>query len=252
MMTTDVTPGTRNGSFSARVLFHTMKSRLLFASLLPLFTGAEASAQGVRVLDRGSFTITVSGQRVGREDFTISGTPSANGMDYLSKATVVYGDKRLNPSLWSDSIGAPSRYTVEVKGTSGSSERWMGRISRGRVSASIDNARGPSEREYVVSEGAVLLDDDVFHQYFFVGLRASQPTVQIVIPRRNTQVVLKSARGADERLTIGAASVDARHLVFTEPSGTTRDVWVDAAGRVLKVALPSRNLVASRDDPPQS
>ena len=223
----------------------------LFAPLLPLFGPALLSAQGVRVLDRGSFAITVGGLRVGREDFTISGTPSANGMDYLSKATVVYGDKRLNPSLWSDSLGAPSRYTVEVKGSSGSNERWMGRISRGRVSASIDNARGPSEREYVVSEGAVLLDDDVFHQYYFLALRAAQPTVQIVVPRRNAQVVLKSTRSADETLSIGASTIEAHHLVFTEPGGATREVWVDAAGRVLKVALPSRNLVASRDDPPQ-
>lgn len=228
-----------------------MNRRLLFASLVPLLSSHALGAQGVRVLDRGSFSITVSGQRVGREDFTISGTPSANGMDYLSKATVVYGDKRLNPSLWSDSLGAPSRYTVEVKGTSGSSERWMGRIARGRVSASIDKPGGPSEREYVVSEGAVLLDDDVYHQYYFVALRAAQPTVQIVIPRRNAQLVLTSTKAADERLTIGAADLDARHLVFTDPSGATRDVWVDAAGRVLKVALASRNLVATRDDPPQ-
>lgn len=224
---------------------------------LPLFgllslVAVSLPAQGVRTLDRGSFTITVNGQRVGREDFTISGTPGAAGMEYLSKATVVYGDRRMNPSLWSDSSGVPSRYTIEVKGTSGASERWMGRIGRGRVSAQIDNARGPSEREYVVTDGAVLVDDDVFHQYYFVAQRAAKPTIPIVIPRRNAQMVLRPSEAGSERLTIGAAAIETKHLVFTEPSGVTRDVWVDGNGRVIKVAIPQRNVVALRDDPPSS
>ena len=224
--------------------------RLVLLVLGLAFSGIAASAQGVRALDRGSFTITVNGQRVGREDFTISGTPGANGMEYLSKATVVYGDKRLNPSLWSDSLGAPARYTIDVKGTSGASERWMGSISRGRVSARIDNARGPSEREYVVADGAVLVDDDVFHQYFFVALRGDKPGIAIVVPRRNAQMLLKPSAGGSERLTIGTATVEARHLIFTEPSGAVREVWVDSAGRVLKVSIPARNVIALRDDPP--
>lgn len=219
--------------------------------LLGTVLAAPLSAQGVRSLDRGSFTITVNGQRVGREDFTISGTPGPNGMEYLSRATVVYGDRRMNPSLWSDSTGAPSRYTVEVKGTSGAHERWMGRIARGRVSAQIDNARGPSEREYVVADGAVLVDDDVFHQYFFLAQRSGAST-SIVIPRRNAQLVLRATDGGSDRVQIGATALDARHIVFTEPTGATRDVWVDAKGRVLKVAIPSRNLVALRDDPPSA
>ncbi|MGQ0647451.1 MAG: hypothetical protein ACT4P7_07745 [Gemmatimonadaceae bacterium] len=209
-------------------------------------------AQGVRVMDRGSFTITVGGQRAGREDFTVSGTPGASGMEYLSKATVVFGDKRLNPSLWTDSSGAPSRYTIEVKGTSGATERWMGGITRGRVRASISSERGPSEREYVVADGAVILDDDVFHQYFFVVLRADKPAIPIVIPRRNAQIVLKASLTGSERLTIGTAVVEARHFVFTEPSGDVREVWVDSGNRVLRVSIPSRKLVATRDDPPSA
>jgi hypothetical protein len=126
----------------------------------------------------------------------------------------------------------------------------MGTITRGRVRATIDNARGPSEREYVVADGALLVDDDVFHQYFFLAARAERPTISIVIPRRNAQMVLKSTAAGSERLTIGTTAIDARHLVFTEPSGETREVWVDERGRVLKVSIPSRKVVATRDDPP--
>lgn len=219
-------------------------------ALLAACAVSSLPAQGVRTLDRGSFTITINGQRAGREDFTISGTPVPSGMEYLSRATVSLGDRRLNPSLMSDSSGRPSRYQIEVKGTSGSSERWMGGITRGRVSARIDNARGTSEREYVVAEGAILVDDDVFHQYHFLVARADKPSITIVIPRRNTQLTLKVSAAGTEAVTVGQSELQARHLVFTEPDGSTREVWADATGRVLKVTIPSRGVVALRDDPP--
>jgi hypothetical protein len=230
-----------------------MKTRILstFSSFVfATAVTASASAQAARTLDRGSFSISINGQRVGREDFTISGTPGASGMEYLSKATVTWGDRRLTPSLWSDSSGAPSRYRVEVKGTSGSVERWMGNISRGRVSAQINTPRGEADREYVVADGAILLDDDVFHQYYFVALRANGATVPIVVPRRNTQLALRVSNAGNEPVSVGGTSIEARHLQFTEPSGVVREVWVDSAGRVLKVAIPSRGIIALRDDPP--
>ena len=65
------------------------------------------------------------------------------------------------------------------------------------------------------------------------------------------QMVVRVSTAGNERVTIGTSELEARHLVLTEPSGATRDVWVDGRGRVLKVAIPARNLVALRDDPPQ-
>jgi hypothetical protein len=227
-----------------------MKTPLWLLPALLTVVPAWSHAQAARTLDRGSFNISVNGQRVGREDFTISGTPGAAGMEYLSRATISWGDRRLTPSLWSDSSGAPSRYRIEVKGTSGSVERWMGSITRGRVSAQIATSRGESDREYVVADGAVMLDDDVFHQYYFVALRAGQPTVATVIPRRNTQMTLRVSNAGTESVSIGSTAIEARHLLFTEPSGAVREVWIDSAGRVLKVAIPARGIIALRDDPP--
>jgi hypothetical protein len=39
--------------------------------------------------------------------------------------------------------------------------------------------------------------------------------------------------------------------VLSEPGGGDRDLWVDASGRVLKVAIPGRGLVAQRNEPPR-
>ena len=114
----------------------------------------------------------------------------------------------------------------------------------------MNSERGESEREYVVSDGALLLDDDVFHQFYFLARRSDQGTIPVVIPRRNTQVVLKVTNQGNENVTIGTKTISAQHLVFSDPSGQVRDVWVDDKGRVLKVEIPARKLVALRDDPP--
>ena len=53
-----------------------------------------------------------------------------------------------------------------------------------------------------------------------------------------------------EQVSRGEPRLIVYDVQFTEPSGVIREVWVDDAGRVLKVAIPSRNIVALRDDPP--
>lgn len=227
-----------------------MITRLAVAATATL-VATSAFAQGAQIYDQGSFTISTGGQRSGREDFRIEGTPSATGVEYVARATVVFGDRRLTPRLSSDSTGIPSAYVIESKGTTTGTERWSGNISRGRVSARINSARGESAREYVVTDGALIIDDDVYHQYFFVARRKTEGNLAIVIPRRNAQMIVKVATAGNERVTIGTTEIEARHIVMTEPGGATRDIWVDAKGRVLKVAIPARNIVALRDDPPQ-
>ncbi|MBK8058057.1 MAG: hypothetical protein IPK33_09305 [Gemmatimonadetes bacterium] len=228
-----------------------MTTRLLGLSALLIVSATALPAQSAQIIDQGSFTITVANQRTGREDFRIEGTPGASGaLEYVARATVVFGDRRLTPALHSDSMGAPSDYQIESRGTTTGSERWSGKITRGRVSARINNARGESAKEYIVTDGALILDDDVFHQYYFLARRSNDARMAIVVPRRNAQLVLTVSSAGADRVTIGTKDLEARHIVLTEPSGATRDVWVDAKGRVLKVAIPARNLVAQRDDPP--
>jgi hypothetical protein len=223
-------------------------SRLALFALLtagPLAT----AAQGVRVLDKGTFTITINGVRAGREDFTISSTPGGDGAEFLSHARVSMGDRRLNPKLMTDSAGRPSRYEIDVR-ASGGGERWMGSIVRGRVAAKMETVSGIKEREYLAADGALLLDDEVYHQYYFVALRADRVTVPVVIPRRNVQLILRASPPAADKVTIGQVTLEARRVVLTEPGGVTREVWTDATGRLLKVSIPSKGIVALRDDPP--
>jgi hypothetical protein len=227
---------------------------LLSATLL-VAPPASAAAQ-VSVVDEGTFTISRSGARIGHESFTIRKTAGPGGDVYVANATVDVDAERLSPALRAGSDFSPLAYQLEVRTGSEVQERLKGLVGRGRFSAQVKTPKGESTKEYIVSDGALVLDDDVFHQYYFVAQRAQQlgaagGTVPVVIPRRSTQVVMRLEPRGSERVTVGGRAVDARHLVLTEPGGATRNIWVDAQGRVLKVTLDARNITALRDEPPR-
>lgn len=209
-----------------------------------------ASAQ-VAVVDEGSFTISHNGRRIGREEFAIRRTPNPGGDVLVANATVVYTDRRLSPALQTDAAGAPLRYQVEVSAGADVQERLQGRVGRGRFSAQLRTPRGESAREYVVADGALILDDDVFHQYYFLARAGRTGAVPVVVPRRNVQVTMRVDNEGADAVTIVGNRIPATRYVMTDPEGATRRIWVDAQGRVLKVTLDSRGITAIRDDPPR-
>lgn len=224
--------------------------RLLIAGTALLGFALSASAQ-VAVVDEGSFTISHNGNRIGREEFAIRRTPSPGGDVLVANATVVYTDRRLSPALQTDAAGAPLRYQVEVSTGADVQERLQGRVGRGRFSAQLRTPRGESAREYVVADGALILDDDVFHQYYFLARAGRTGAVPVVVPRRNVQVTMRVDDEGADAVTINGNRIAATRYVMTEPDGGTRRIWVDAQGRVLKVTLESRGITATRDDPPR-
>ena len=233
-----------------------MRSLALSATLLATLPAATPLAAQVATVDEGSFSITHNGAPAGREEFSIRRTPGGEGgAVYVASATVAYDGRRLSPALRADASGYPLAYQVEVKVGSEVQERLTGQVGRGRFSALTKTPRGESAKEYVVSDGALILDDDVFHQYFFVAqnARAGGATIPVVVPRRNAQLAMRVDERGNETVTVGGRALTARHLVLREGAagGTERDVWVDAQGRVLKVSIPSRGIVALRDEPPR-
>lgn len=223
-------------------------SKRLAAALTLLLPGALAAQ--VRTIDQGSFTITMNNQRIGREDFTIVEDASGGTATYLARAIVEYRERglRLQPNLTATAAGASTTYEITVRG--GAIQKWTGTIDRNRVSAYVSTERGQAAKEFVVSVGALVLDDDVFHQYYFLAKRAGEGTIPVIVPQRNTQSRVTVARQGSERIELGMREVEAQKLSVTEASGPARELWIDAQGRVLKVAIPSRGIVAARDDVP--
>ena len=225
--------------------------RYIAAAALTATTALPAASQ-VTTLDEGTFTITRNGTPVGRESFTIRSSPGgAAGAVVQARATVSYDDRRLTPVLKADSIGSPTEYQLEVRAGANASEVLKGVIRRGRFSATMQTPRGENLKEYVVSEGALVLDEDVFHQYYFLARGGRTGSIPVVVPHRNVQVVMRMEDRGPASVTVGGQSIAGRAYVLVEPGGSNREIWVDSQGRVLKVAIPSRGIIALRDEPPR-
>ena len=225
-------------------------SRTLSSTLALLILPSALAGAQVRTIDQGSFTITMNNQRIGREDFSVVEDASTQNPVVRAKAIVEYRERglRLQPLLTANAAGASTEYEIVVRG--GPIQKWTGQIERNRVRSFVSSERGQSAKEFVVSVGAMVLDDDVFHQYYFLAKRAGDGPIPVIVPQRNAQSTVTVTRDGTERFEIGNSQIEAQKLVVTEASGPTREVWVDAQGRVLRVAMQSRGIVATRDEPP--
>lgn len=210
------------------------------------------------VADAGSFTIVQAGVRIGREVFTIHRTlPPDPG--YVADGAAIYATRRLVPVLRTDSAGSPLRYQVdEFVGDRRQAQLTLS-VTRGRGSERLQTRRGEAANEFKVGTGARLLDDDVFAQYYFIAraMVHSQPLtagpaviVPLLVPREGGTLAAPVSIVGDEHLDIGGQSRTAVHMRMNPAGGEPRDIWADAEGRVLRVAIPARGLVALRDDVP--
>ena len=207
-------------------------------------------AQGNRVVDEGSFTISVNNRTVGRENFRISSATRGDVTEYVARADVTYGDRRVTPELRTNSEGTVNSYEVTSR-SGANTESWRGALSGGRLNAQIASGRGTSAREYIVPAGTLVLDDEIMHQHWFLALRSRDGSIPVVVPRRaDVKATVSMSTVGEESLQIGNHDLTAIHLRATISGGEVHDIWVDKSGRLLKVALPARNLAALRDDPP--
>jgi hypothetical protein len=207
-----------------------------------------SAAQGAP-FDEGTFVVTRYGTVIGKESFRILRS-SGKGLLYTSTAQCAFGDRRISPALSVDAAGVPLLYRVEVKNGGEVEERLQASGRPGRLHAVLQTRTGESAKEYVVANGAVVLDEDVMHHYFFVPLARRTGAITVVVPRRNTQVVGQVEERPAEKITVDGRDVSAVHFVVTLPDGT-RDLWVDQSGRLLKVVVPARGLVAVREELPR-
>lgn len=229
-------------------------SRLAAAFVLGAITSIPLALRAqVITVDEGSFTVTRGGDRIGREEFRIVRQPSGASIEYTARGVAAYGDRRIAPALQTDADGAPLRYQVEVRTAAGVEERLTGQADGGRFRAQSRTPRGEAAREYVLGTGTVLVDDELFHHLFFVTVgRSRDGAAASLAPRRNAHGPTRVVRMGDESVVVAGRAIPATRLAVTSPSGRRREVWIDASGRVLKVAVPDQDVVALRDDPPPS
>lgn len=226
--------------------------RLLLSLAVLLVAGRPLIGQAT-VVDDGSFTLSRGGDRVGREDFSIRHVPTTAGaFETLTRGVIVSGTRRTTIDLSADSVGLPARLQVKVleDGRAVSSQR--AEVLGRRYSAREMRGASESARELMLPPGTLVVEDGVLHPLQFVVARG-RGVVPAVVPSRGVVVSLTVQDAGADRVSIALQSIEARKFVVREGTGgPVREVWVDAAGRMLKVALPADGLVAVRDDAPRS
>ncbi|MEX2180358.1 MAG: hypothetical protein WD801_16705 [Gemmatimonadaceae bacterium] len=224
--------------------------RCLVATL-SLAPGA-ALAQASALVDEGTFQVSRNGSPIGREAFSIVRSPAPGGQVFLAKGTSAIGDRTLTTALGTDSAGVPVTYESMLRERGAITEQTKGRGRPGRFSVLVQTRSGEAAREFVLSNGALLLDDDVFHQLYFVAIAGQHAEFVVVTPGNPQPERFRVEPRGTQAVEIAGLRITGRRFALQGPAGDVREVWLDAAGRLLKVSIPDRGLVALRDDPPRN
>ena len=227
----------------------------LHTGMMMLLLGAAgvtpAQAQTANV-DEGTFRILVSGREVGMETFSIRQNGSGSDAVIIAQGRVALdagdGGTEVVANVQMSGAGLrPVAYDVELRG--GDAQRIRGTISGRRASARTVAGGGQEQwKEYLVTDGAVLLDDGMAHHYYFIAQRfiAGASQTAVMIPRESRQVQTSISAAGSESISIGGSSAQARKLTVQPAGGDSRTVWIDGEGRILRVDIPSRNYSAVR------
>lgn len=209
------------------------------------------------LLDVGSFTLLVDGQRVGREQFSVRRATTVEGAAIELRSESAAGEQRAAVRLEADSAGTPLRYSIETRTGATVSLRLGGQRVRGRFTTLSRSVTGESAREYLLSAGALILEDEGIVQHtLLVRNRRMSPgdslRIATLTPVQNRYGVLTLTLEAtsDTVAIAGSRRVASRFRAVTA-SGEVRLVWSDADGRLLRVRIPDRKLEALRDDVPR-
>lgn len=235
----------------------TIDARIRTAPLLLVAAVAglpmSASAQQVTV-DEGEFTVFLDGREAGTETFSIRRAGPTESATVVSHAEVELqlpgGLRKVEPAMRTTGPGMlVEAYQVRVTGDMEADVQVA--LADRRYLARVRTERGEQQREYRARADAVLLEDQVAHQYFFVAAAAEGGAVEIpvILPRSGEEFTATVVTVGTESVTIGGETIRARHLRIEGPGGD-REVWVDDRNRVLRVEIPSEGYRAVRTAPP--
>lgn len=222
--------------------------RCLMTGVTAVVIAAPVVAQ--TTIDEGTFRLVVAGREVGTERFIIQLRGSGTSAEVTATGSVTLdSDAGQDVTTTVQFAGLdlrPAQYTVSVGGEGG--DRLSGRVTGRRVSARVVSSAGENVREYLVSEGAIVIDGAVAHQHYFLArrVREGETRIPVIVPRDARQSWIDVEVLPTESLTVAGTPIDCRKLRLTGEPGGTRLLWTDEADRVIRFEIPDRNFVAER------
>ncbi len=226
-----------------------MLSRVLVRLLawgVVLAAPVRSAAAQPTIIDAGQFIISRNGQRVGTESFTVARVITGNTTQLRATATHREGDKETIDTLVTDSLGSPTYYSY-LRTQAGQQVVRLGASRSGnRLTVTSRTVAGDaSTRELLVSDGMVLLNQEVFSQFYFLFLPQSSgqaPTLVAPFTWARTSGVVRGGGPGD----VADSKVPTTHFTFGET-----EIWVSRDHQIVKIEIPSQHLVVVREQPPR-
>jgi hypothetical protein len=128
----------------------------------------------------------------------------------------------------------------------------LGQLTRGRFVVRQLGRRTERAREFPAAPPTVVLDDSVFALYLPAAwqARARPITATAIFPRAGRREVLTLQDLGVESTTLNRDPASLRHITVTGGANGLVHLWLGVDGRLARVEIPSRRLVAERAPAP--
>ena len=216
-----------------------------FSLIVPL----GLSAQSV-VVDRGTFGLSIHGEKIGTEDFIIRRAGLGNEAAFISRGVVVRtlnGTSEEFTTLLRVTANEGTAAGYEFKSSGPAPIEIMLNISGPRYFSRFISGEGQEEREFLAERGTRIVEHQVAHHFYFLGNVPNDSIVHVIEPLSRTDRQFLVSAEQDEEIRLGRNRVLARRVMFTSADGD-RIVWFDRQGRVLRVEIPGIGYLAVRED----
>ena len=203
-------------------------------------------------VDEGTLVVREDTVEVAREAFRVTAVRTGAGGTRWTIATTIRYDRTrpvvvLDPivELGPDSNPVSLEYTVADPREP---MRILGQLTRGRFVVRLLGRRTERAREFPAPPPAAVVDDSVFALYLPVAWqgRPRPVTVTAVFPRAGRRELLTVQDLGVQSTTLNRDPAALQHITVTGGENRLVHLWLDADGRVAKIEVPSRRLIAER------
>lgn len=203
-------------------------------------------------LDEGVFVVRDDTLEIARESFRMNqGRLARGGTGWTLATTIRYDRARpvvvLAPILevTTDTLPATLQYDIADPRQPA---RILGELGRGRFTVRYVARATERAREFPAGPRAAVLDDSVFALYVFAAWRATTTPAPLtaIFPRGFRREVLEIQDLGVAPTTLNRDPATLRHVTVTGGANQAVHLWLDTAGRLMKVEIPSRHLTVER------